>query len=210
MEKKGSRNETADEDLSISRLLQATFDSTESVRFIVDAKGTVIHFNRKAYENSILIHNRELKKGDNLFNFAADTVNDVESPLREQLNRAFKGETFWTDSEVKFDENSRWFETEYIPIIINRKIVAVAISTSEITSKKVQEIRLAELLNEVKSSSQHRLQEAELTLDVMARRVREIVEDIPRSDKLLKKQARTLCANLVSLRRKVGLWRKLT
>src|SRR5688500_7325807 len=107
----------------IHRALYAAFDSTDAVRFLVTQDGTVIHFNRKAYENSILLHNKELKKGDNLFEFAADTVNSVENRLKKELARTFKGETFFIETEIKYNVDSNWFETEYCPVILNKQII---------------------------------------------------------------------------------------
>jgi hypothetical protein len=154
--KTAKHKESGDNEIAASRLLLAAFDSSESVRFIVQEDGKVLHFNRKAYENSILIHQKELKKGDNLFDYASDTVNNVQTKLRSELKRTFKGESFTTDTEVKYDHRSRWFQTEYIPIFENKKIVAASISTYEITQKKLHDMQLAETIFEVRSSNQHR------------------------------------------------------
>jgi hypothetical protein len=207
--KTAKHKESPDIEMPVARLLLAAFDSSESVRFIVQEDGKVLHFNRKAYENSILIHQKELKKGDNLFDYASDTVNNVQTKLRSELKRTFKGESFTTDTEVKYDHRSRWFQTEYIPIFENKKIVAASISTYEITQKKLHEMQLAETIFEVRSSNQHRLQQAELTLDMMAKRIKDIITDIPTSSETdIRKQIRDLCSQLVGLRRKISAWRK--
>lgn len=153
------------QELSIARLLQAAFDSTEIVRFIVDHDGCVMHFNRKAYENSILLHDRELKKGDNLYGFASETNNKVQNHLRQQLDRALAGETFIVESEVRQNADTRWYETEYIPLLNERKVVGVSISTSDITERKKHERLQHELVAELKAANLKRLQQIDLSLE---------------------------------------------
>ncbi len=183
-----------EKELPISSLLQAAFDSSDMVRFIVDEDGTVLHFNRKAYENSILIHQRELKKGENLFDYAGDTTNRVQSHLKSQLAKTFTGETFVSENEVKFKLKSRWFQTEYVPILHNKKIVAASILTFDITERKIAELQTAQLVAELKTSTQTRLQQIEYSLDSMSNREKDMTAEAKElSAKLYSVCPKTMC-----------------
>lgn len=195
------------QELSITRLLQAAFDSTEIVRFIVDQHGCVMHFNRKAYENSILIHDRELKKGDNLFAFASETSNKVQNHLRLQLDRALTGETFVIESEVKQDNGSRWYETEYIPLLNDRKMVGVSISTSDITDRKQKERQQHELIAELKATSQNRLQQIDLSLENTIHKFQQAVAG-PENEQISRTILEKFFKEISSLRKKIHPWHR--
>ncbi|MDF2449805.1 MAG: hypothetical protein K0R26_2309 [Bacteroidota bacterium] len=92
-----------------SDLLAAAFNSTESVRFIVSKDGTILAFNRKAFENASLLHGKSLKRGDSLFTYANDPANEVENALRKDCERAFKGETFIKENEIHYASESVGF-----------------------------------------------------------------------------------------------------
>jgi hypothetical protein len=84
-------------------LLEAVFNSTEAVRFIVSKDGSILYFNRKAFENASLLHGKTLKRGDSLFSYASDPGNEVENTVRKDCERAFKGETFIKETEIPYD-----------------------------------------------------------------------------------------------------------
>jgi hypothetical protein len=199
---------TTETELTGSQLLQAAFDSTETVRFIVNAEGVVLHFNRKAYENSILMHGRELRKGDSLLDFAGDTVNKVQNHLRLQLQRAFTGETFVIENEVNYKAQSKWFQTEYVPIVHGRRIIAVSIATFDITGRKRAEIAAAELIAELKTSGQHRLQQVEYTLEALVARDADLLSQCQPVSADVSSRIDRLQKDLLSLRNKVNSWRQ--
>lgn len=196
------------EEINVSSLLQAAFDSTETVRFIVDSQGNVLHFNRKAFENSILIHSKELKKGDNLFDFASDTNNKVQNHLKIQLARVFAGETFSVEHEVKYKGFSRWFQSEYAPILKNRKIIAASLSTLDISERKLAELKNAQLLAEVKATSQHRIHQIEFSLDAIINRDEELISSFTKSEEKITIRLARLFRDLIALRGKLHSWKQ--
>jgi PAS domain S-box-containing protein len=202
-----------DKDISIPDALQAAFDSTDAVRFFVTSDGKILHFNRKAYENSILLHNKEIKRGDNLYDFAADTENLIENKLKKDLALAFKGENFQRETHVKFTNGEKWFETEYSPIIFKKKIVAVSISTVDITHRKTRELDLRNALDEIKSTRVNRIVQFEFMIsnifshihaieNEMKKRTGSGAEMISSFDKLKKE--------LLRLTEKLAVWKKNT
>jgi hypothetical protein len=194
----------------IHRALYAAFDSTDAVRFLVTQDGTVIHFNRKAYENSILLHNKELKKGDNLFDFAADTVNSVENRLKKELARTFKGETFFIETEIKYNVDSNWFETEYCPVILNKQIIAASITLYDITERKNKELSQKQQLEDLKSSTQSKLQQTEFMVETMiisfADMISELKKKSPSYERLLR-EMEGLKDDVNRLRAKLAFWK---
>ena len=203
--KTSTKSKPSQPNLSAQELLGAAFDSTDAVRFIVDAQGIILHYNRKAYENSILIHKRELHKGDNLFEFAGDTLNKVQNHLKKQLAKSFSGETFVTENEVKYNFQSKWFQTEYVPIVHNMKIVAVSISTHDITSKKNAELQKTNLIADLKTTNQHRLQQITYALESLISRNDELLLT-PELRASVHKQIGVMMRELMQLRNKVNSW----
>jgi len=134
---------------SEEQLLAAAFNSTDSVRFIVAEDGTILYFNRKAYENGLLLHNKTLKTGDSIHDYAKDPSNDVASNLKECLRRCFAGETFFSETEIHYGAQVRWFKSEYVPIFDKLKIIAASIYIHETTEQKIPELRKDVLLTTV-------------------------------------------------------------
>jgi hypothetical protein len=204
--------ETAEENITVAQALLAAFDATDAVRFIVKADGTIIHFNRKAYENGILLHKRELKRGDNIYDYAADTVNGVESTLKKDIDRAFKGQTFVRESEIKFDVESLWYETEHCPVILNNKVSAVALSITDITARKKREHETQEMIETMRSTKINRVQQFELMIHDLAG----VVENLqiaarkkPLSVAAIQAAIQKLRSEVASMKKKILIWKKI-
>jgi hypothetical protein len=193
-------------ELTTADLLQAAFDSTDQVRFIVSEDGGVISFNRKAYENSILIHNKALKKGDNLYDFAADTKDNASGKLRDDLRRTFSGESFVTEVEIKYHSGSRWFQTEYVPVFRDKVIVAASISNYDITERKQAEIAVQQYINEMQSAIDTRLRHIELILDSLVANSEVLLEESNSLDEQISSKIRRLLSEFSRLHSKVKYW----
>ncbi|MCE3277915.1 MAG: hypothetical protein K0S44_106 [Bacteroidetes bacterium] len=195
--------------LSVEELLVATFNSTESVRFIVNEEGIILYFNRKAYENGIQFHNRKLHKGDSLFEYANDTSNNVHITLKDALVRTFKGETFRVEAEVCFGDKSHWFETEYVPLFHKLKMVAASISIYDVTERKVHELLLNKLVNEIKQVQEERWQKTLAMVDLIDERVKMVLTNGSNlSSAAIAKNLKTLSGTIATLKNKVAAWQK--
>jgi PAS domain S-box-containing protein len=191
--------------LNVEQLLAAAFNSTDSVRFIVAEDGTILYFNRKAYENGLLFHNKKLEKGDSLFDYANDTSNNVEHSLTADLARTFNGETFRVETEIKFGKESKWFETEYVPIFHKLKIAAASITIYEITDKKNNELDLAKRLIQIQKVHQNRLQKVEAMLDTVNQQATLIFDQYGKSaGTAITKNMKRLCASIQALQTKIS------
>ncbi|MES2567471.1 MAG: PAS domain-containing protein [Bacteroidota bacterium] len=185
-----------------AELLAAVFDSTEAVRFIVSRDGTILYFNRKAFENASLLHGKTLKKGDNLFSYASDPGKEVESELKKDYERAFAGETFLKEAEISYNSESRWFQTEYVPILSKLKIIAVSINIYEITERKLTEQSKDALILEQKSVIQNLLKERAQVWKKIGKCFSEIISRTAReSNKDIKEELSTLYSNILEIRK---------
>lgn len=195
---------------SEEQLLTAAFNSSESVRFIVERDGTILHFNRKAYENGQLLHNKILKRGDNLFDYASDPSNDVANGLRVCIERAFAGETFYSEAEIKFEGGARWFKSEYVPIFDKLKIIAVSIHIHEITDEKLAQLLKDQTLADIKTINYSRLNESKTSLEQIIKDGKESLKALTNNpNDALKKNLLNLVSVASELKTKVTRWKKL-
>jgi len=195
--------------LTAGELLAAAFDATDSVRFIVKQDGTILYFNRKAYENGVLLHGKKLTKGDSLFEYAGDTTNNVKSALKSDLNRSFKGETFRVNTEIKYDKKTMWFQTEYVPVFHKLKIIAASITIYDITETKREELEKANSVIAMEKNYQECLLKTEQMLDVIYKRAKMVFGE---TDKTTETQIvnglKNICADTLALKKQVASWQK--
>ncbi|MDF2438673.1 MAG: hypothetical protein K0Q95_3049 [Bacteroidota bacterium] len=195
--------------LTVEQLLTAAFNSTDSVRFIVAEDGTILYFNRKAYENGLLFHNKKLEKGDSLFDYAGDTTNDVQKALLHDLQRTFKGETFRMETEIQFGKELKWFETEYVPIFHKLKIVAASITIYEVTERKQNEHTKAHVLSVMQKAYKDKLLKTDAMLDLIDKRAKMILNQSGKSsDTAITKNMKSLYTAILALRNKIAVWQK--
>lgn len=185
------KEKTLPVNLSESELLSVAFNCTEAVRFIVSKDGGILNFNRKAFENATLLHDKTLKKGDNLFDYANDPGQGVENSLRIDLERAFAGEAFLIETEIPYGHGVRWFQTEYVPILHKLKIIAVSINIYEITEKKNTDTAKDKLISELQNLNQNLLSEREMVWEMISKFSSEIIssEDKKSNKDIIKKTA---------------------
>jgi PAS domain S-box-containing protein len=122
------------------RILKAIFDSTNNVTFFVAPDYTILFFNKKAYDNALVLHQRELRVGDNMLDYVNSTQNAAEAEFRTEFTRALQGEQVITESEVQYRPGlAFWFQTEYHPVYEYGDLIGVAITVSDISERKKYE-----------------------------------------------------------------------
>ncbi len=136
-EKQLQRN---DEEIKKSEeILNAIYNSTHSVRFLVSPDYTILFFNKTADEKTGLPHNK-FKIGDNIINYAKDILNTTDSNFKSDFDAALQGEYVVRENEIQHHDHLLWFKTEYYPVYTDNKLIVVSISSRDISERKKNEI----------------------------------------------------------------------
>jgi signal transduction histidine kinase len=120
-------------------ILSAIFDSTNDVWFLVAPDYSILFFNKKAYENGKLLHNRELKAGDNILDYARDTKNEIDVKFVRGFERAINGEIVKTEEKIEYALHSIWVATKYIPVYEADVLLGISITVEDVTPQKLLE-----------------------------------------------------------------------
>ena len=121
-------------------ILNAIYNSTHSVRFLVAPDYSILFFNKKANENAILLYKKKLKIGDNFINYAKDILNTTDSNLKSDFEAAIQGGYVVRENEIQQPDHSLWFKIEYYPVYTDNKLIGVSISSRDISERKKNEI----------------------------------------------------------------------
>jgi PAS domain S-box-containing protein len=136
--------------------LQAIYESTKSIRFILVEDYTVIFFNKKAREEFFSVFGIELIVGMNMSNYL--TSENVLGNLATRVQKSLKGEYIVSEDLIKAGESKEWYNIEFHPLILDNKATAVSISIRNINDKKKKDIKLQEqntLLRDIVFSLSH-------------------------------------------------------
>jgi PAS domain-containing protein len=122
------------------KTLKAIFDSTDNVRFFVSPDYQIQFFNRRAYENGKLHHERKMKVGDNILDYARDTNNNIDEVFLADFHQALSGQTVVRETEIEYRKGTiLWFRSEYYPVYENEQLIGISITTTDVTSQKKHE-----------------------------------------------------------------------
>lgn len=137
----GKQLQRNDEEIKKSeKILNAIYNNTHSIRFLVTPDYTILFFNKKANENTVLLHKKKLKIGDNFINYAKDILNTTDNNLESDFEAAIQGAYVVRENEIQHPDHSLWFKTEYYPVYTDKKLIGVSISSRNISEKKKNEI----------------------------------------------------------------------
>lgn len=122
-------------------ILNAIYNSTSSVRFLVAPDYSILFFNKTADENTDLLCNKKLKIGADFVNYAEDILNTTGSNLKSDFEAALQGTYVVRENEIQHPgHSSLWFKTEYYPVYTDSKLIGVSISSRDIGESKENEI----------------------------------------------------------------------
>jgi CBS domain-containing protein len=127
LEKKISERTTEivniNKNLEISKqILNALFDNTQSLIFLVDPGSKIIFF---------------------IMDHLTDTENDAYESFRAEFEMAILGEYVLTEKEVRYaEEPISWYRTEYYPVYESGEIIGVAITVTNINDQKKHELQI--------------------------------------------------------------------
>ena len=117
--------------------LKSIFDSTDDVWFFVAPDYSIRLFNKKALENGKILHNRELREGDSILQYARDTKNKIDESFIECFKKALEGEIVKYEQHIVYETSSFWFTTKYVPVIAEGKLAGVSVTIIDVTQENL-------------------------------------------------------------------------
>lgn len=109
-------------------------ENSDDVWFFVNSSYRIVAFNKKAYNNSKLLHGQELKIGDSLLDYARDTANKIDKDFITCLGRACEGQTVKQEKRVEYNSSSLNTIATYTPIYNFSELVGISIKVEVETS----------------------------------------------------------------------------
>jgi signal transduction histidine kinase len=124
------------------KTLQAIYESTRSIRFIIFPDYTVLFFNKMARNKFFSLFGIEIVIGMNIFNYLENKFfpQNFDFHFQKSLN----GEYVDTENLVEEENNKEWYKIDFHPLILDEKTIAVSISIRNINDKKKKEIKIQE------------------------------------------------------------------
>lgn len=121
-----------------SNILSAIFDSNDDVWFFISPDYSIQFFNNKAFENSLLYHNKKLKAGDNILDYARDTKNSTEAFV-QNFKRAVEGQIVKEEQQIQFGSSTIWTRSKFIPVYDAGILLGISLTVEDITKEKLME-----------------------------------------------------------------------
>lgn len=141
-------------------VLRALYDSTRSVKILVDPNYRVLFFNRNASELALLFHNKKVKTGDNLLEYTRENLSEILHFLREDFSKALEGEPASRECVIKHKDAQLWLEVNYTPVYENNQVIGISLTVEDISKKKQRELFIEQqnqLLRQVFNSHSHEM-----------------------------------------------------
>ena len=118
----------------ILRNLQDLNEDSVDVWFFVSSGYRILGFNKLAYENSKLLHGRELRIGDSILDYARDTANKVDQDFITCLGRACEGQTVKQENCIEYQSSRLHTISTYTPIYKLTKLAGISITVHVVSS----------------------------------------------------------------------------
>jgi PAS domain S-box-containing protein len=127
------------------KILNALFDSTQSVIFVVSPNYEIMFFNRLAYISCLRLYQKKLKKGENFQDYFAGQDNSNMEAFKNEFDKTLNGENIATEKEIAHpDGSSTWVRLEFYPVNEDGSLIGVALSFTNINNQKAYEAHIKE------------------------------------------------------------------
>jgi PAS domain S-box-containing protein len=123
------------------RILNAIYNSTHSIRFLISPDYSILFYNKAANKLAFSLLRKKMKIGDN-FTLYYPQLLYQKLDFKSDFEKALKGEQIVRENEVVHLDESRWIKTEYYPVYTHEKLIGVSISSHDITERKRNEVFL--------------------------------------------------------------------
>lgn len=122
------------------KILNAIYNSTHSVRFLIAPDYSILFFNKAANKKALLLNKKALKIGDNFTDFYKDLLYNQPN-FKNDFKKALKGKYVISENEISHLDKSLWIKTEYYPVYTDKKsLIGISISSRDISDRKRDEI----------------------------------------------------------------------
>ncbi len=121
---------------------------------LIDRNYRIVDFNKVAKQYCNILLNKEICKNASIFSY----LTEENSALKENLQKAFKGEVITKEKELKTRKKAYRFQITYYPVVDNNQVVAVGFHMLDITklphSNEIIQLQFAEIEDKNKELSQ--------------------------------------------------------
>jgi signal transduction histidine kinase len=124
------------------KTLQAIYDSTRSIRFIIFPDYTVLCFNKKTRDKFFSLFGIEIAIGMNISNYLKNKF--FTENLDVHFQKSFNGEYVDAENLIEEENEKEWYKLDFQPLILDEKTIAVSVSIRNINDKKKREIKIQE------------------------------------------------------------------
>jgi hypothetical protein len=107
--------------------LKAEYEGSDSVWFFVDIKYRILAYNKKAAQNSVTFHNKEIAAGQSILDYARDTKNKIDSVFIECFGKAASGQKIEFEQPISYDSNTIHSKSTYTPVFHNTELIGISI-----------------------------------------------------------------------------------
>ena len=117
--------------------LRAIMNSTNDSHILIGTDFQILSFNKKAQENSKLLLHKELKEGNQIWEYLIDIEKEV---FKRNADIALSGQSAFHQIETNFNKTTQWFEISYLPAYgKGNELIGVTFSSTNIDRRKEAE-----------------------------------------------------------------------
>ena|SRR6218665_1770940 len=124
------------------KTLQAIYESTPSIRFIILQDYTILFFNKIARDKFFSSFGIEIVIGMNISKYFKSKL--FTENFGFYFQKSLDGEYVNIENLIEENNNKEWYKMDFHPLILDEKPIAVSISIRNINDKKKKEIKLQE------------------------------------------------------------------
>ncbi|WP_323757384.1 type IV pili methyl-accepting chemotaxis transducer N-terminal domain-containing protein [Roseivirga sp.] len=120
--------------------LRAIMDSTNNSHILIGTDFQILSFNKKAQKNSKLLLHKELKEGNEIWEYLIDIEKEV---FKKNATMALSGQSASHQIETNFNKTTQWFEVSYLPAYgKSDELIGVTFSSTNIDRRKEAEKKI--------------------------------------------------------------------
>jgi hypothetical protein len=107
--------------------LKDEYEDAEPVWFLVNLQYRIIAYNKKAAENSLSFHKKQIRRGDSILDYARDTKNQVDAKFIQCFGQAATGKEIKNEQQVSYHSETITTKAVYTPVFEDQEVKAVSI-----------------------------------------------------------------------------------
>jgi hypothetical protein len=107
--------------------LKVEYEGSDSVWFFVDIRYRILAYNKKASQNSVTFHNKEIAAGQSILDYARDTKNQIDSLFIECFGKAASGQKVELEQPISYNSSTINSKSNYTPVFHNKELIGISI-----------------------------------------------------------------------------------